>query len=217
MAEQNRSVLKEYFRTGKKPTEQNYTDIIDSFVNRSDDDFVEAIHPLTDATTTQKGIVEQATLAEVEAGTDSTRFVTPKGAKRAVETFTTESIKKITKLFNINDLNTTDVYEMLPAQGANKIISVHKTIFDINITIPYNNNATNHLLELDVNSEYFVGNSNFMDITVANREISITNPSSGNFSKSIFNKPLNLKPKINENGGTLDVKVIVFYSVIDLS
>ncbi|QTD39026.1 hypothetical protein JL193_07190 [Polaribacter batillariae] len=217
MAEQDRNTLKDFFKKGKKPTEQNYADFIDSFVNKNDDNFVETIPALPDATTTKKGIVEQATLAEVEAGLDNTRFITPKGAKRAVETFTSESIKKNTKLFNINDLKTTDVYEILPAQGANKIISVHKTIFDINITVPYNNNATNYLLELDVNSEYFVGNSNFMDINIENRKVSISVASGGNFSTSILDKPLNLKPKINESGGTLIVKVVVFYSVIDLS
>lgn len=87
MAEQSRSVLKEYFKTGKKPTEQEYEHLIDSYVNRTDDDFVENLPPLPDATTTKKGIVEQATLAEVEEGTDEIRFVTPKGVKRAVETF----------------------------------------------------------------------------------------------------------------------------------
>jgi hypothetical protein len=38
-----------------------------------------------DASSTVKGIAEIATLAEVEAGTDSERFVTPEGAKRAAE------------------------------------------------------------------------------------------------------------------------------------
>ncbi|WP_075343790.1 hypothetical protein [Tenacibaculum agarivorans] len=87
MAEQNRNTLKEYFKAGEKPTAQEYGDLIDSFVSRTDDDFVETLPPLPDATTTKKGIVEQATLTEVQTGTDDTRFVTPKGAKRAVETF----------------------------------------------------------------------------------------------------------------------------------
>ncbi|MCK8523075.1 hypothetical protein M0D21_15970 [Aquimarina sp. D1M17] len=80
--ERSRNELKNRFKKGDKPTEQDYGDLIDSFLNRLDDDFVAS---LPDATTTQKGIVEQATLAEVETATDSTRFVTPEGAKRAVD------------------------------------------------------------------------------------------------------------------------------------
>lgn len=81
--EKTRIELKERFKKGGKPTEQDYADLIDSLLHRLDDDFVAS---LPDATTTQKGIVEQATIAEVETGTDSTRFVTPEGAKRAAET-----------------------------------------------------------------------------------------------------------------------------------
>lgn len=91
MAEKSRETLKESFKVGSKPTEQDYIDIIDSFVNKTEDNFVEVIPLLPDATTTQKGIVEQATLAEVEEGEDNTRFLTPKGAKRAVELFTPEA------------------------------------------------------------------------------------------------------------------------------
>lgn len=85
MAQINRNDLKSYFEAGDRPTASQFVDLIDSVLNITDDDYVES---LPDATTTQKGIVEQATLAEVEAGTDTTRFVTPKGAKRAVEVFT---------------------------------------------------------------------------------------------------------------------------------
>ena len=81
--EQSRGILKSYFETGDKPTEQEYVDLIDSCLNKTDDAFVSSI---PDATTTKKGIAEQATLAEVDTGTDTTRFVTPVGAKRAVET-----------------------------------------------------------------------------------------------------------------------------------
>ncbi|WP_298510392.1 hypothetical protein [uncultured Kordia sp.] len=84
MAEKSREELKGYFQPHLRPTGNQFEDLIDSFVSRLDDDFVST---LPDATTTQKGIVEQATLTEVQAATDDTRFVTPKGAKRAAETF----------------------------------------------------------------------------------------------------------------------------------
>lgn len=81
--EQTRETLKSYFETGDKPTEQEYQDLIDSCYNKLDDNLN---LDLPDASTTSKGVVEQATLAEVENGSDSTRYVTPAGAKRAVET-----------------------------------------------------------------------------------------------------------------------------------
>lgn len=81
--EQTRETLKSYFETGDKPTEQEYQDLIDSCYNKLDDNLTPE---LPDATTTAKGVAEQATLAEVEEGTDTTRYVTPAGTKRAVET-----------------------------------------------------------------------------------------------------------------------------------
>ena len=80
MAQKNRTTLKSYFETGDKPTESQFEDLIDSFVSHQDDSFVSS---LPNATTSQKGIAEQATLAEVNAGTDDSRFVTAKGAKQA--------------------------------------------------------------------------------------------------------------------------------------
>ncbi len=80
--EKNRNELKNRFKKGAKPTEQDYADLMDSFLHRLEDNFIDK---LPDATTTKKGVVEQATLAEVESGEDTTRFVTPQGTKRAVE------------------------------------------------------------------------------------------------------------------------------------
>jgi hypothetical protein len=84
MAEKNRTTLKSYFETGKRPTQDEFADLVDSFVNRADDPFVQA---LPDADTTHKGIVQQATAAEVQAGANNQYYVTPAGAKLATETF----------------------------------------------------------------------------------------------------------------------------------
>jgi flagellar biosynthesis/type III secretory pathway protein FliH len=84
MAEKNRATLKTYFETGDRPTQQDFIDLIDSAVNRTDDPFVQA---LPDASTTAKGIVQQATTADVQAGTNTQLYVTPAGAKTAVQTF----------------------------------------------------------------------------------------------------------------------------------
>jgi hypothetical protein len=84
MAEKNRATLKSYFETGDRPTQENFTDLVDSCLNRADDAFVQT---LPDATTSQKGVVQQATATEVQAGANNQHYVTPAGAKLATETF----------------------------------------------------------------------------------------------------------------------------------
>ena len=105
MAEKNRTELKSYFETGDRPTEDEFVDFIDSAVNRGQDkaslaeglttNDTKYITPKTanhivdnavpNATISTKGKVELATLAEVTTGTDTSRAVTPQGAKRAAE------------------------------------------------------------------------------------------------------------------------------------
>jgi hypothetical protein len=100
MAEKNRATLKSYFETGDRPTQENFADLVDSFVNRSDDAFVQT---LPDATTTQKGVVQQATVAEVQAGSNNQYYVTPAGTKLAAETFSpVKSINGQTGIVNIS-------------------------------------------------------------------------------------------------------------------
>jgi hypothetical protein len=84
MAEKNRVTLKSYFETGDRPSQENFADLVDSFVSRTDDSFVQT---LPDASAAQKGIVQQATAAEVQAGTNNQHYVTPDGAKLAAQTF----------------------------------------------------------------------------------------------------------------------------------
>ena len=104
----SRNTLKSYFQTGDRPTEQQFAELIDKAVNVEDDKasvaeanagnndikYMTAAKVKTSidnnvplATTTVQGKIEIATLTEVETGTDSTRAVTPAGAKRSVETF----------------------------------------------------------------------------------------------------------------------------------
>jgi len=84
--ENTRDQLKNKFKKGDKPTEVDYADLIDSFVNKSEDPYFK-FNELPDAKTTAKGIVEQATITEAEAGVDDTRFVTPLGVQRSVAKF----------------------------------------------------------------------------------------------------------------------------------
>ncbi|KAB8156118.1 hypothetical protein EZY14_002560 [Kordia sp. TARA_039_SRF] len=105
MAEKNRTELKAYFETGDRPTQDEFVDFVDSAVNRGQDkatlsealttNNTKYITPQTanhvvntavpSATTSVQGKVELATLTEVTSGTDTTRAVTPQGAKQAAE------------------------------------------------------------------------------------------------------------------------------------
>lgn len=82
MAEKNRNTLKTYFQTGKKPTEAQFADLIDSFVNRLEDDYIAS---LPNSSTYHRGIVQQATTTEARAGTNNTKYTTPLGVNNAVE------------------------------------------------------------------------------------------------------------------------------------
>jgi hypothetical protein len=106
MTPTSKTVLKTYFEQGDRPSQTDFENLIDSSLNIDDDKASPSdisggtadnkfITPkglsggisvlVKDASTTVKGIAEIATLAEVETGTDSERFVTPEGAKRAAE------------------------------------------------------------------------------------------------------------------------------------
>jgi len=82
--EKNRIDLKARFQKGDKPTENDYADIFDSFVHKSEDIYVQA---LPDAQIGTRGIVAQASSNEAKAGTNNSKFITPLGAQKAVETF----------------------------------------------------------------------------------------------------------------------------------
>ncbi|QEE50663.1 hypothetical protein FUA48_14070 [Flavobacterium alkalisoli] len=66
MAIQLRNILKGFFNTGDRPTEAQFSDVVDSFVHQSED---------------------KASTAEVQVGTNNVKYVTPAGAKASVQTF----------------------------------------------------------------------------------------------------------------------------------
>lgn len=86
MAVQDRNILKEYFNTGDRPTEGNFEDLIDSFLNLNEDSFVDS---LPDASTSQKGIAQQATDTEASTGTNDSKYVTPKGVQASINALLT--------------------------------------------------------------------------------------------------------------------------------
>lgn len=67
----NRENLKEYFKAGDRPTEGQFGELIDNTVNKIDD---------------------KANLTDASLGTDDVKYITSKTAKKAVETFASNSI-----------------------------------------------------------------------------------------------------------------------------
>lgn len=84
---QERNVLKIKFERGKKPTEVDYADLIDSFVNKIDDSYYKS-DDLPEADANTKGIVARASITESNTGSNTEKFVTPAGVKSAIETLT---------------------------------------------------------------------------------------------------------------------------------
>ncbi len=108
MAIQFRNILKSYFFTTFKPTQAQFENLIDSSVNIAEDKAtvaeaqlgisdVKYLTPkgakalvgtyIPDASETIKGLIEIASTAEIEAAEDKPLAVTPRGAKKSVETF----------------------------------------------------------------------------------------------------------------------------------
>lgn len=82
--ESTKEDLKNKFKKGDKPTEVDYADLIDSFVNKLEDNYYKS-NTLPSATTAVQGVAKIATTAQIEAGADNTSFVTPQGVKSAIE------------------------------------------------------------------------------------------------------------------------------------
>lgn len=85
MAKKNRNTLKTYFQTGKKPTEAQFADLIDSFVNRLEDDFESIMENKVDKT-----------------GSKMSGDLTLNNAKLSIENLKSnhDSIKSITDIHN---------------------------------------------------------------------------------------------------------------------
>ena len=125
MAEKHRSELKPNFETGKRPTEEHFFDLIDSSVNKLDD---------------------KANLTEAADETNNEKFITPKTAKRAVETHlpnatTTEAgivrrstSEEVNNGANVNayvtPLNTKNAIEDL-APGLAPVQSINNQVGDV--------------------------------------------------------------------------------------
>jgi len=90
--EKNREELKQRFKKGDKPTENDYHNLLDSYVHKSEDPYFKS-NDLPTTSKTRAGIVEQATFEEAlqDSPLDINKFVSPQGIKRAIEKFAPKS------------------------------------------------------------------------------------------------------------------------------
>ncbi len=115
----DRNELKVYFETGKKPTEGEYADLIDSTVNKSQD---------------------KANVAEAEAGVVDDKYITPKTAKKSVERFAagavpeaSETVKGKVQLADLVEVQTgANTTKAVTPAGAKKAAQVHAPVKSIN-------------------------------------------------------------------------------------
>ncbi len=121
----NRAGLKIYFQTNKRPTEAEFADLINSTVNWNDD---------------------KATSAQVQAGTDDTKFVTPVGAKAAILHFTPdagETTKGMVELATVAEAEAgTNTTSAVTPAGAKKAAQTFSPIQTVNGQAPVAGNVT---------------------------------------------------------------------------
>jgi hypothetical protein len=119
MAKQDRTILKTYFNTGDRPSEGEFADLIDSSLNAIDD---------------------KATQADIDAGTNDERYITPLGASRSISTFVkdaTTTTKGIAEIATLDEVATgTDSVRFVTPEGAKRAVETHALIKKVNNTLP---------------------------------------------------------------------------------
>ena len=153
MAQQNRQTLKSYFETGDKPTEDEFADLIDSFVNRLEDDYVEN---LPNASTSQRGIVQQASSSEVNSATNNNKYVTPLGVKNSIENFapvTSVNGKTGEVVLNIDESTSRGTVN----QGIAKFYSTNNSQNYIHIRLPYKINSDSKMYYVKASGYEYYG------------------------------------------------------------
>ncbi len=115
----NREDLKGYFNAGDRPTENQFAELIDKVVNNVDD---------------------KANLTEAAAGNDDVKYITPKTAKKVVETFATSSIPTATTstqgkvvLATVSEAQSgTETTKAITPQGAKKAAETFAPVKSVN-------------------------------------------------------------------------------------
>lgn len=130
MPTQIRTELKSYFNTGDRPTESQFADLIDSSIHKTED---------------------LASVAEIQAGTNNTKFVTPAGAKAAVAQFApgaSETVRGQIEIATVAEAQAgTDTTRAITPAGAKASVLQFAPVKTVNSIVP--NAAGNVTIPVD--------------------------------------------------------------------
>jgi len=218
---QNKETLKEYFETGDKPTQEQYSDLIDSYID-SKQEAGEAnrrfvIDETGDVSVTSELEIPEYTLSEITDNKLSLLKDNQIISEVNLNHSTANNIIKQKEItLNIDDLNDTDTYEILTPTGIGTLPFLHKAIYNIDIITAYNEFPSDVLFNLELASGLELHRSPFITTNTLTKEMSIHTPSSSiSFTSDDFNKSIFLKPNFNATDGELAIKITLFYSVIE--
>jgi hypothetical protein len=119
MAKKDRIILKTYFKKGDRPSEGQFADLIDSGLN---------------------AIEDKATQAEIEAGTNDEKFVTPLGVSKLINTSNKDAsttVKGVAEIATLAEVeNGTDSQRFVTPEGAKRAAEKHALVKKVNGKAP---------------------------------------------------------------------------------
>ena len=217
---QSKETLKEHFETGDKPTQEQYSDLIDSYIDNQQEPgnanrrFV--INEVGDVNVTSELKVPEYTFSKTEGNELSLLKDNQVVSQIDLNTTATSIIKQKEITLNIDDLNNTDKYEILPPIGIGTLPIIHKVVYDVEITKAYNEFPSDVLFNLELDSGLELHRSPFILTTLLARDMSLHTPSTNlSFTINDFNKSILLRPTFNAIGGSVIIKIKLFYSTIE--
>lgn len=208
--ENRRDDLKNKFKKGDKPTEVDYADLIDSFVNIQDDEYYKS-NDLPDATTTVKGVVQKATTTIAKAGVDDTKYITSLGAKESVLKFApaapVTSVNGDIGVVTVPDYTEDDTAwnTITLGTGVSDVVSSSKARYRKKVGIVFLDG------EIRINSTSAGNTSLFTlntDYRPSRNTIFYTVGSNGNMVKiQISSNGAVITPNVNNTTGTVDISL----------
>lgn len=219
---QSKETLKSYFQTNDKPTETQFSDLIDSYIDAKqtigEEDRRFIIDATGEVTVSEKLVVPEYSLTDLEDSKVSLLKDEQIISEIDLSGLSDNNILKKKEItFAIDDLNPANLYEVLPPVGENTVIILHKVVFDINIVTAYDEFASNNLFNLEQSSGLLLHTSPYIDTNSSGRTINVSTTSSNvTFSDDDSNSSVHLKPNFGANNGSLTIKIILFYSLIEL-
>lgn len=218
---QNKATIKSYFKTNDKPTESQFSELIDSYVDAKQETGEEDRRFVIDAKG-EVSVTNKLAFPEYSFGSIVNNKLSLLKNEQTVNEIDlsgiviNDVIKKKEIIFTINDLDDNNTYEILSLSGENTFPVLHKVVFDIDITEGYDEFAQGTLFNLETDSGLLLHASPYININSLGRSMNISTVYNNvTFSNENLNETLYLKPNFKAINGALTVKVILFYSLVE--